>query len=185
MSTEKAERYNTWRIFALHRSELPFELCPSFGNFKKYDILVIRHDWNPRKLINLDFWSLLYGHKPSDPCLWLLTQVSLFPHFLHCFTCTDVLGWVFFFFSVGWLVLVGCFCVVFFFSFFFFKERLHVPRYTQKILFPVFYPYFNQSNQMYSAAPSCFPAHIKNPYTLEIILLILCHTQDFWTLAGN
>lgn len=70
--------------------------------------------------------------------------------------------------------------------FFFYKEFMYIHRYRYKTLFPLFHPYFNQSNQIYSASPSCFSACILNStHPRTHLKLILCHTQYFWTLAGN
>lgn len=139
----------------------------------KSDILEIRHERNLRKLSSLDFWSLLYGHEPSHPCLWLLTLVSLFPHLLHCSRSTDVLGFLLF----GWSVLVVWWV--------FLKNLCTYVDIHIKPCSPCSVHILTGLTRCTQPLHLAFPHASQTPRTLELILLILCHTQDIWTLAGN
>lgn len=72
MSTEKAEHWKTWRIFALHTSELPFELCPSCTNFKNLNFL--NKAWMKSKK------TVLFGFLIASVWTWTLTSLSLTSH---------------------------------------------------------------------------------------------------------
>lgn len=87
----------------------------------------------------LDFWSLLYEHESS-------LSLTCHPNFSTPTVSDTQTYWDGFCLGVCLLFSVG----------FSFQEFQDVHRYIYKILFPPFHPYFNQSNQMYSASPSCF-----------------------------